>query len=204
MNFDATRRALHGIAELVLAGPQFDRSGTIRLRITPGGFGTVAEPDLRVEGDHLVANGLRLPLKGTSADLALAAGLQVRPLNDVYRDGSGVTPDEVVDVDPDAAVVIADAFAQGDRAMREFAPDQTPVLWPEHFDLGIALDEVNYGISPGDKHFTEPYAYVGPWKQRAGAFWNTAFGAAYPLSRLDSIVTFFQEGRAEAAKSDLL
>ena len=178
MNLQATRRALHGVAELVLAGPQYDRSHTIRLRITPGGFGTVAEPDLRVEGAHLVADGLRLPLKGTCSGLAEAAGLQVRSLSDVYHDGSGVTPDEAIETDPDAAQLIADAFARGDRALREFAPGQTPVLWPEHFDLGVTIDEVNYGISLGDRHFAEPYAYVGPWERRTGSFWNTPFGAA--------------------------
>ncbi|MFC3893045.1 hypothetical protein ACFOWZ_16330 [Lentzea rhizosphaerae] len=200
MTFETTRRALHGAAELLLAGPQFDRSGTIRLRITPGGFGTVAEPDLRIDGDQLVTNEARLPLKGTCDDLAAAAGLRVRTLTDVYRDGSGVTPGEELDVDPHAARLIADAFAEGDRELREFAPDQTPVLWPEHFDLGISVDEVNYGISPGDEHIAEPYAYVGPWRQRTGSFWNTAFGAARPLAELGSIAGFLADGRAAAAK----
>ena len=43
---------------------------------------------------------------------------------------------------------------------------QTPVLWPEHFDVGITLDKVNYGVSPGDDDIPEPYAYVGPWTPR--------------------------------------
>ena len=38
-----------------------------------------------------------------------------------------------------------------------------PVLWPEHFDLAIDVDEVNYGVSPGDGYHGAPYAYVGPW-----------------------------------------
>jgi hypothetical protein len=200
MTFETTRRALHGIAELVLAGPQYDRSGTIRLRPSPGGFGTVAEPDVRVEGDQLVGNGVRVPLNGTCSDLAAAAGVRVRSLSDVYRDGSGVTPDEELQVDPHDARLLADAFAEGDRALREFAPGRTPVLWPEHFDLGITVDEVNYGISPGDRHLAEPYAYVGPWRRRTGPFWNTEFGAAHPLARLGSIAEFFREGREEAAK----
>ena len=37
-----TRRSLHGVAELLLAGPQHRAHGTIRLRVTPGGFGGVA------------------------------------------------------------------------------------------------------------------------------------------------------------------
>ena len=38
----ATRRALHAVAEQVLAGPQYRSAGTIRLNITPGGFGQVS------------------------------------------------------------------------------------------------------------------------------------------------------------------
>ena len=90
--------------------------------------------------------------------------------------------------------------------MRAFAPTEEPVLWPEHFDIGIAKDEVNYGVSPGDGHLSEPYAYVGPWAQRDGDFWNTAFGAARPMSDLpdaDAVEQFFREG-AERAASDPL
>jgi len=42
-----TRRSLHGVAELVLAGPQHGRGGGIRLRVVPGGFGTT-DGDFRV------------------------------------------------------------------------------------------------------------------------------------------------------------
>ena len=41
----ATRRSLHGVAELVLAGPQYRTSGSIELRVTPGGFATTVAPD---------------------------------------------------------------------------------------------------------------------------------------------------------------
>jgi len=59
------------VAELLLAGPQFRRSGTIRLRVTPGGFATVKAPELRVEGAELVAGAQRLGLPGnTPAGLA--------------------------------------------------------------------------------------------------------------------------------------
>ena len=95
-------------------------------------------------------------------------------------------------------------FKRGDAALRAFAPDAERVLWPEHFDVGYALDEVNYGVSPGDDGHGAPYAYVGPWTQRAGAFWNTSFGAARPAADLpvvDAVVAFFEEGRAAAAGS---
>ena len=45
---------------------------------------------------------------------------------------------------------------------------------------GIGVDEVNYGMSPGDGFHAAPYAYVGPWTPREGAFWNVPFGALRP------------------------
>ena len=36
----ATRRSLHGVAELVLAGPQYRATGRLRLGMVPGGFAT--------------------------------------------------------------------------------------------------------------------------------------------------------------------
>ena len=77
------------------------------------------------------------------------------------------------------------------------------MLWPEHFDIGISVDEVNYGVSPGDAHIGEPYAYVGPWSPREGAFWNTPFGAARTLTELPDVVAvsaFFHDGAQHAAE----
>jgi hypothetical protein len=201
-----TRRAWHGVAELVLAGPQYRRSGTIRLRVVPGGFATVREPDLRVEGTELVA-AERLPLDGRGcADLAAAAGVDVGVPEGLYHDHSGVPPEEPLRVDPAAAAHLAACFAAGDTALRAVAAtagaDVTPVLWPEHFDLGITMDEVNYGLSPGDGYLGEPYAYVGPWKARRGEFWNAPFGAARTVRELptaEALTRFYATGRERAA-----
>lgn len=194
-----TRRSLHGIAELVLAGPQHREIGRIRLRIVGGGFGTIGEPSLRVEGGDLVTGTARIPLSGqTCASLAEAAGIEAGAPVGLYPDGSGVKPDEVITVDPEAGAAILRAFSAGDEALRGFAPETEPVLWPEHFDLAITLDEVNYGVSPGDGHLPEPYAYVGPHRPREGTFWNAPFGAARTLRELgnaDAIQGFFEEGK---------
>jgi hypothetical protein len=200
----ATRRSLHGVAELLLAGPQHRRSGTIRLRVVPGGFATVAAPDVAVLGREAVSPGRRAsldgrPLRVVAEDLGVDAG----PPEGVYADGSGVDLDEVLGLDPAAADQLMGSFATGDTALRAFAPEATPVLWPEHFDLGITLDEVNYGLSPGDAHHPEPYAYVGPWRMDGllGDFWNVAFGAARPLADLggpERVRGFFDEGRFRA------
>ncbi len=197
----STRRSLHGVAEYVLAGPQFARSGDIRLRVTASGISTVAEPSLLIEADALVAPGGRLALSGTIASLASRAGVEARDLRDVYAAGPTIGLDDAIAVDLEAADMMMGAFARGDAAMRLFGSGEEPVLWPEHFDVGIAVDEVNYGVSPGDDRTPEPYAYVGPWTAREGTFWNADFGA-YQLMRdlpaRDDVLAFFAEGARRA------
>ena len=52
-----TRRQLRGVAESLIAGPQYRTAGTIRLAVRPGGFAGVAIP-LAVHGTELVwSNG---------------------------------------------------------------------------------------------------------------------------------------------------
>jgi hypothetical protein len=200
---ELTRRTLHGVAELVLAGPQYAKSQTIRLRATPGGFGTVTTPNLRVEQLELVSSTASVPMSGTFASLARAAGVEARPLREVYAGGPAVGPDDPVVLDAEAVEVIARALAHGDAALRAFAPEQEPVLWPEHLDIAISVAEVNFGVSPGDAHTPEPYAYVGPWTPREGEFWNAPFGASRVLSDapdLESLVEFFRAGALRAAE----
>ena len=202
MDLARTRTSLHGIAELLLAGPQYAASGDIRLRAHPGGIATVAEPDLRVEGTDLVGAHGRHPLRGSYAEVGAAIGITPRRLDDVYRDVAPVTVDDPIALDPDQLIILMDAYAVGDAALRDFAPTLTPVLWPEHLDIAIEQDEVNYGVSPGDSLFPAPYAYVGPWKPRAGPFWDQPFGAARLLSALgstDAVAAFFTEGAGRAA-----
>ncbi|MFD9127271.1 hypothetical protein [Kitasatospora sp. NPDC059571] len=198
-----TRRTLHAVAEAVLAGPQYRASGTIRLRTYPGGFATTAEPFLQVVGDELMAPGRRLPLRDTTwSALADAVGVTAGPPDGLYSDGSGVGPDDPLDADPQAAQWIAHCFGIADTALRRVGGDREPVLWPEHFDIGVTVDEVNYGVSAGDGYQPEPYAYVGPHTPRTGPFWNAPFGAARPgrdLGGADAITRFFEEGRRLAA-----
>lgn len=197
--FARTRRSLHGVAELLLAGPQYAASGSIELRAVPRGWATVAAPDLRVEGQELVHGPTRLPLDGrTCAELAETLHLTAAGPG-VYDDGPGVAPDERLQVDAAAAAEVAEAFAWGDTALRALAPRERPVLWPEHFDIAVTLDRVNYGVSPGDGTIGTPYAYVGPWEPVEGAFWNAPFGAARPLRGLgsaDAVLAWFREGSA--------
>ena len=97
----ATRRSLHAVAEQLLAGPQHRAQGTIRLQITPGGFGQVAGP-WRVEGTDLVGPDLRVPLTGTIADVSRAAGFEAGAPT-IYSDHAELAEDAPLAVDPDAA-----------------------------------------------------------------------------------------------------
>ncbi|MGK3207916.1 hypothetical protein [Amycolatopsis sp. MEPSY49] len=204
MDWEPTRRSLHGVAELLLAGPQHRATGRIDLAVADGGFATAAEPALRVEGNELVAGGTRVRLAGrTYAEAAAEAGIEAGEPAGVYSGGPGIRPDETIVFAAHALKLLLQAFADGDRALREFAPGSVPILWPEHFDVAIALDEVNYGVSPGDGHLGEPYAYVGPFTPRHGEFWNAPFGAARPVAELgggSAIAAFFAEGRALTAE----
>ncbi len=202
MDLASTRTALHGIAELLLAGPQYAASGDIRLRAHPGGIATTAAPDLRLEDGELVGAGVRHPLRGSYAELGAALGVTPRRLDDVYADVAPVSVDDQIEVDLGHLASLVDAFAIGDAALRAFAPAVVPVLWPEHLDIAIELNQVNYGVSPGDASMPEPYAYVGPWTRRAGPFWDQPFGAARPLSAAagtDAVLAFFREGAERAA-----
>ena len=197
-----TRRALHGVAQLLLAGPQYRESKTIRLAVTETGFRTVARPDIRLDGSALVVGDRRVALHGTVTDVADAVGITAAGPFDVYAEGPDSDPLGSAEIDDEARLVIVDAFNRGVAALTVFAPDETPVLWPEHFDVSIAIDDVTYGVSSGDDEIAVPYAYVSVPGPPTGTFWNASFGVARPLADLagdDAVVAFFQAGRAAAA-----
>jgi hypothetical protein len=201
--FGSTRRTLHGIAELLIAGPQYREHGTIRLKVTDGGISGVKLP-VFVGPESLSSDRGPIAYTGTFSELAFRAGVAPGPPTGLYHDTSGVELDEVVAIDKAAAETILGWFATGHQALVTFAPDSEPVLWPEHFDLGITIDEVNYGVSPGDSGIGEPYAYIGPWKPRQGEFWNKSFGAARTMTELptaDAIAEFFAQGQRLSRES---
>jgi hypothetical protein len=205
-----TRAGWHRVAEHVLAAGQFAAAGTIRLRVSPGGFCTVAGVDgrqLAVDGTEFVVldGGERLATPLTSvAACAEFAGIEPG-LRGSYPPATAVEPDAPLQIDSDAARLLAGWFALGDAALRRFAARRgsvdEPVLWPEHFDLGITADAVNYGCSPGDDAIPEPYLYVGPHEgpvRPGDTFWNAPFGAAAAADEVHDVegaVVFFERGR---------
>ena len=176
-------------------------SGTIRLAVRPDGFAGVSIPTA-VHGTDLVFPNGSVPLAGPVS--AIAVGLDPGPPDGVYEIVDALPADAVLDLDAGAAEWIHRSHYAGGYAIKNVLPDQHPVLWPEHFDVAVTEDEVNYGVSAGDDYHPTPYAYVGPWTLRTGPFWNAPFGAIYaldPAHNVDelasSIADFFQSGRKE-------
>src|SRR5690606_24209452 len=119
-----TRRALHGVAENVLAGPQYRHSGTIRRGVTESGTGTVREPVLRVGGAELAAGDREIRIHGaTRRGLAAAAGIDAGAPEGLCGGGSGVGVGATPGVDAEAAQHVADAFDRGHAALQRFAPE---------------------------------------------------------------------------------
>jgi len=156
MDLVATRLALHALAEHVISPLRVQATGNeIALEARPGGFGT---PDLPGGGwvgvsglDVVRADGRRQPISSLRTAAAFVG----------LRDTDELS-DERLAIDPQAAALLAQVWADATRDLAAFAPGADIHLWPEHFDVAIELDEVTYGVSPGDEHHAEPYAYVAP------------------------------------------
>ncbi len=196
-----TRHALHTVAERVLAGSQYAACQRITLTVTPGGFSTCFDPMLSIDGTALVGDFGRIELDGlTVREVCARAGLELVDLAGVYADGAAYGPDDVLTIDASAAGVLAQAWADGHQALTMVASEGDPILWPEHFDVGVSVGRVNLGVSPGDSYLGAPYAYVGPWDPPPmDEFFNAPFGAARALSTFDgpaAIAAFFADGLA--------
>jgi hypothetical protein len=192
-----TRRQLHGIGECLLAGPQHRTCGRIQLRVLPGGFATTGDPAIRLEGADLIVNeDRRVPLTGSYAAIGEATGHGFgEPTN--YHEHSGVLANEGIELDPVALQRLTDVFVRADAALRVLAPKETPVLWPEHFDVAILLAGTSFGVSPGDAGNPAPYAYVSNTTLPRDDYWNAGFGAATTLDEtlpIADLVAFWTEG----------
>jgi hypothetical protein len=209
----ATRRTLHGIAEHIVSAHGWRSGADIRLFVTMRGFETrPVGADVLALADGVLErrpSGPSIPLTAAATLGALADGVGV-PFgmpDPPYKPASGCAPDDPVTVDIAALTTLVDGWARGAQALRIVAArhdldEPEPVLWPEHFDVGLAVGEVNLGVSPGDDVCGEPYAYIGPWTARAGTFWNAPFGALRELRTLpdvDAVVEYLELGLRTAA-----
>lgn len=209
-----TRDALHRVAEHVLSPARYAVTGRIGLRPAPGGFAT---PPFGQDGRTVAVDGIELVVvtSGTRRRAPLTtlraaaefAGVQPGAPAHLYTPVTPLKLDEPLELDPEAARLIAGWYALGAQALSVFAagiPQDEPSeaqLWPEHFDLAIAAAQVNYGISPGDGYIDDPYIYVNPYggpPQGDPDFWNVPFGAARTIHEIESAgdaVAFFRAGR---------
>jgi hypothetical protein len=227
--FVATRQRLHGIGECLMAGPQRRAGGRFTLRVTPGGFATTGAPALRLDGtDLVVEEDRRVPVMGTFADVADATGVDFGRPPDPYPGGSNVSSEDDVSLHLASAVLIQDWFVLGDAALRVLAPRETPILWPEHFDVAILVDDTSIGVCAGDDFHPTPYAYVGnssvsesssesgsseSGSSESGSseshadradFWNAPFGALRDhnqMRTLEDLVIFWRAAQDLIARS---
>lgn len=203
----SAREQLHGIAESFIAGPQYRAAGTIRLAVRPDGF-TGTAVAITVHGARLEWPEGTATLAGPVGEVVRVSGIDFGPPPDtVYQSVAPLPLDAVLDVDPVAAQAVFQSLYAGGVALKSVLPDGHPVLWPEHFDVGVSEGEVNYGVSAGDESHPLPYAYVGPWdfdpSVHTGGLWNAPFGALHPLdfsADLDTlaadIAAFFHRAQA--------
>ena len=210
----ATRAGGHRVAEHVLAAALYAATGEITLVPAPGGFATppwgADGRFLEVDGTELVvggAGGTRRTALTTIRAVADFAGITPGAPAGVYTPATPLSLDEPLGIEQDAARLLAQWYGIGALAMRRFAaevPGDEPSpawLWPEHFDLGITAGAVNYGASPGDDQFADPYLYVSPHDgppPGEPAFWNAPFGAVRTFHQIgteEEAAAFFRDGR---------
>lgn len=226
-----TRASWQRIAEHIIAAARHRATGRIGLRPLPGGFGSPWFPAagengrderrIRVDGVDLVVqerddDGTRFERRQPITTLRAAGrfvGIDPGAPADVYTPSTPLDLDADLPIDPVAADELARFLATVDAALEALrsdidgghaTPDHAIVLWPEHFDLATAIDDVNYGGSPADADHPAPYLYVGPWNPPPvdGDFWNEPFGASRPdaaTTTADEALAFFREGRRRLA-----
>jgi len=219
---ERTRDSWHRLAEHVVSPARHAVTGRIGLRPAPGGFRTPPFGDrdrvVAVDGAELVlrerdAGQRRAPVSTVRAGAAFV-GVDPGAPAEVYTPSTPLDLDGPLDVDPQAAALLAGWYALGAEALGRLAAeiaDEQPSeaqIWPEHFDLGIAAGTVNYGASPGDAEYPLPYLYVGPHggppaePPDRDAFWNAPFGAVrtiLDIASADDALAFLRTGHDKAA-----
>lgn len=163
--FEATRLALHQLAEGEVSPARQKVNGKIGLRYTLRGFGTPFFGDdeqVRVEGTELVT------ARGDAEER------------------------RTLDVDAAGAAFLADWYGWAAWVLEELRattageePSRVQ-LWPEHFDMSVDVGggagRATVGASPGDETHPEPYVYVlplAPAIELTGELWQaTGFTGA--------------------------
>jgi hypothetical protein len=219
-----TDLSLRILSEHILAAARHAATGRIGLKVVPGGIATPPfGPDDRWAGviNGVLAVGDAGGRRETAVSTLRAAGdfVGVRPgaPADVYIPSTPCDLDAPLTIDAVSFGLISSWYELVNDSLRRFSAqasadgplESTPVeptLWPEHFDVAIRLDEINYGGLAGDSYLPAPYAYVGPPADRLPAspsgFWSAPFGATVTrdvAGTVEDLVEFFRRGQAQAA-----
>lgn len=225
--FVSTRRALHCVAEHVVAKARYVVDGEVRLTAFPGGFSTPMLGEgsrVRVDGHDIAIDdhdGSRRAHLTTVREAADFVGVEPGFPKELYAPATPFLPDEPLNIDANSASALAAWYGFTAALLDDFAKELTDakpsqlILWPEHFDQAFYTEDeqepwrANYGASPGDDGHPEAYLYVGPWQTPiADAFWNasTFNGAVLPLSIVTASANpkhtglqFLRDGRATLA-----
>jgi hypothetical protein len=212
-----TRDSLHRLAEHVLSPARRAATGRIGLLPHTGGlrtppFGRPATV-VAVEGSDLVVrvgDGVRRTRATTLRAAGEFVGVVPGARPDLYPPATPCDLDAPLLLDVADMEELGSWYALGADSLTrwtvEIADDEPgeAQLWPEHLDLALSAKGVNYGFSPGDGSFPEPYAYVGPHDGPPvrDAFWNTTFGAVRLRSELagpTAATAFFSTARERLA-----
>jgi hypothetical protein len=213
-----TRDSWHALAEQVVAPARRRANGKIGLRYTHGGFGSPFFGDdeqVRVAVEGLVvvrAGALTVHPITTVRAAADVVGIEPGPPADLYTPTTTFQPDAPLAIDAESARFLGDWFGFTASVLEEWravASAGRMQLWPEHFDLSVELVAESgegtdtYGLSCGDAAHPAPYAYVTPWTEPHGDFWNEgayaslgfdAFADAPDQRR--AVLDFFAQARA--------
>jgi len=197
-DYEATRVALHAVAEHVLKPAREKANGKFGLRWVRGGFGTpFFGDDIQVSVRDATLHVVRAGESSSTPLTSLAAAADF--LGDLAGQEEGLSTDPLA-IDATAASFIGDWFGFAYSALEELRARATDAqapsrvqIWPEHFDAALELGDeaagarAAYGCSPGDEHHPEPYLYVAPWAARpTGELWNSKGfpGAELPYADL--------------------
>ncbi|MEY2472391.1 MAG: hypothetical protein QOK28_1720 [Actinomycetota bacterium] len=185
-----TRQSLHKVAEHVMAKASYAAIGKIGLRAHTGGFATQ-----EFDGHRLVCRDGKLD--GVDIDGATLRELGATDIDLPYAANTPLD-DAPLTVDARSAQGLADWYGLVAVALQSVAPpDAAPQqIWPEHFDLATEFRNCNYGGSPGDDTYPEPYLYVGPWDRSDTSSFDDPWGwtlHAHDVSSVEDAIAFLRE-----------
>jgi hypothetical protein len=220
-SFAQTYLSLRILGEHVLAPTRYAAEGHIGLTVVPGGiatppFGEDQRTVSLLAGELTVSVGGEVRTAAITTVRAAAAFVGVTPgaPTNVYTPSTPCDLDTPLPFDQGEFGRIAEWYALVADALTTFAAEVAPdspaaaTLWPEHFDIAIRTEDINYGGSGGDSSVTTPYVYVGPRSDILPSTptetWNQPFGASRTWTEVTGtpeVLEFFRGRRAAAGAS---